>query len=142
MVQLSALINKQSIDYLWLPLLPKPSFSSIKHVWTYTAFRMTSVWLPVNFFFLKNYSLPVRYYHWFDSEIFAQFLPICQCSNKYVDKKNIWFLRSHDTEKRADKQVDGQMEKVTYISGCTTYKKFLHEGITYYSSSMKISKNL
>lgn len=48
-------------------------------------------------------------------------IPIYQSSKKYVNRKNIRFLRSHDG-KRTDRQTDGQMEKVIYIGGHTTYK--------------------
>ena len=44
-------------------------------------------------------------------------LPICQCGDKCVDKKNIWFLRSHDAVKRTDKQEDRLIKKVTYKVG-------------------------
>ena len=39
----------RSTDFL--PSLPKPSISSIKHDWAQAVFRKTSVWHPLNTFF-------------------------------------------------------------------------------------------
>ena len=51
----------RSTDFL--PSLPKPSISSIKHDWAQAVFRKKSVWHPLKTFFWENHSLPVRYCH-------------------------------------------------------------------------------